>query len=191
MAAGRGSHHGLANRVRIIGGEWRSRHIHFPPHNELRPTPDRVRETLFNWLGQELSGRGCLDLYAGSGALGFEAASRGAQRVVMVERDRTIFSALERTQATLAARSVELVRADALEFIRGDSGRYDVVFLDPPFPRADWPRLLAQLPARLNRGALVYAESATTLEPSPGWEIRKRGRAGQVFFGLLQREEHE
>src|SRR5688572_20077688 len=109
MAVARGAHHGRANRVRIIGGAWRSRYIRFVPHQDLRPTPDRVRETLFNWLGQDLSGRACLDLYAGSGALGFEAASRGAQRVVMVERDRIVFSALERTCAMLAAASVELV----------------------------------------------------------------------------------
>src|SRR5206468_2937082 len=77
-----------ANEVRIVGGTWRSRRIRFPPREGLRPTPDRVRETLFNWLGQDLTGRACLDLFAGSGALGFEAASRGARRVVMVERDR-------------------------------------------------------------------------------------------------------
>ena len=191
MATGHGTPHGLANRVRIIGGEWRSRRIHFAPHNDLRPTPDRVRETLFNWLGQDLSGRSCLDLYAGSGALGFEAASRGAQRVVMVERDRTVFNTLGRTRDTLAARSVELVRADALEFLRSDSGRYDVVFLDPPFRGAAWPRLLAALPARMKPGALVYAEGAAPLDPPAGWEIRKRSRAGQVHFQLLQRAEHE
>ena len=83
-----------ANRVRIIGGEWRSRLISFPPGKDLRPTPDRVRETLFNWLGQDLTGKTCLDLFAGSGALGFEAASRGARRVVMVENDATVLRAI-------------------------------------------------------------------------------------------------
>ena len=190
MAAARPASRGLANRVRIIGGAWRSRQIRFAARGEVRPTPDRVRETLFNWLGQDLSGRACLDLYAGSGALGYEAASRGAARVVMVERDRGVFDALERTRAALDATAVELVRADALEFLRSDSGRYDVVFLDPPFRNADWPRMLARLPARLNPGALVYAESAAPLEPA-GWEIRKKGRAGQVSYQLLQRAQDE
>src|SRR5687768_18054491 len=108
-----------ANEVRIVGGEWRSRRIRFTPHANLRPTPDRVRETLFNWLGQDLTGLACLDLFAGSGALGFEAASRGAARVVMVERDRAAFEALRTNKGALEARQVELVRGDALEFVRG------------------------------------------------------------------------
>jgi 16S rRNA (guanine966-N2)-methyltransferase len=191
MAAARGAARGPANRVRIIGGAWRSRYIRFAAHDELRPTPDRVRETLFNWLGQDLSGCVCLDLYAGSGALGYEAASRGARRVVMVERDGRIFDALERTRTALAAASVELVRADALEFLAGEGGRYDVVFLDPPFRNANWPRMLALLPPRLNPGAQVYAESATPLEPPSGWEIRKKSRAGQVWYQLLQRAQDE
>lgn len=187
MAARRGSARGPANRVRIIGGAWRSRHVHFDAHDELRPTPDRVRETLFNWLGQDLSGRACLDLYAGSGALGYEAASRGARRVVMVERDRRVLDALERTRTALDAASVELVRADALEFLASEGGRYDVVFLDPPFRKANWARILALLPARLNPGALVYAESAAPFEPPAGWEIIKKSQAGQVCYQLLQR----
>src|SRR6476659_9691773 len=106
------------NQVRIIGGTWRSRVIAFAPQADLRPTPDRVRETLFNWLGQDLTGLACLDLFAGSGALGFEAASRGAERVVMVERDRVSFGALEKNREALQARQVELVRGDGLEFVR-------------------------------------------------------------------------
>ena len=101
------------NRVRIIGGAWRSRVIEFPPRTDLRPTPDRVRETLFNWLGQDLTGKSCLVLFAGSGALGFEAASRGAKRVVMVERDPVAVRALQANAALLAAQSVEIRRADA------------------------------------------------------------------------------
>src|SRR4030088_1918081 len=105
-----------SNSVRIIGGLWRSRLIEFPGAADLRPTPDRVRETLFNWLGQDLTGLACLDLFAGSGALGFEAASRGGSPVVMVEHDRAASDALRDNKAALAARRVELVRADALEF---------------------------------------------------------------------------
>lgn len=174
------------NRVRIIGGAWRSRVIRFGPQKDLRPTPDRVRETLFNWLGQDLTGAICLDLFAGSGALGFEAASRGAERVVMVERDPATFRALQASRALLGAAAVELIRANALEFLRGDSGRYDVVFLDPPFRAGYWPRLLALLPGHMTPGAFVYCESAASPELPAGWEICKRGQAGQVRFQLLK-----
>ena len=191
MRSARGASAKDANRVRIIGGAWRSRVIRFAPHSALRPTPDRVRETLFNWLGQDLSGTACLDLYAGSGALGFEAASRGARRVMMVEHAVEIYRALESTRTMLNAAAVELVKADALEFLHGDSGRYDIVFLDPPFQAAYWPRLLASLPARLNTGALVYCESAAPFELPAGWEVRKQSRAGQVCYQLVQRAEHE
>ncbi len=108
----------MRNKVRIIGGAWRSRLIAFPAAKDLRPTPDRVRETLFNWLGQDLTGKACLDLFAGSGALGFEAASRGAQRVAMVERDPVVFKALAANRSRLRADAVELTKSDALEFLR-------------------------------------------------------------------------
>jgi 16S rRNA (guanine966-N2)-methyltransferase len=173
--------------VRIIGGAWRSRRIAFPAAAGLRPTPDRVRETLFNWLGQDLTGLACLDLFAGSGALGFEAASRGARRVVMVERDPVVFRGLQASRAALGADAVELRRADALEFLRADSGVYDVVFLDPPFRADYWPRLAPLLPERLAPGALVYYESAAPVAPSAGWTLWKQGRAGQVRYQLLRR----
>ena len=185
MAGARGRY---ANRVRIIGGAWRSRLIRVAPLEALRPTPDRVRETLFNWLGQDLAGRTCLDLYAGTGALGFEAASRGAGRVVMVERDALIHRALLAARAALQAAAVEIVRADALEFLRSDRGRYDVVFLDPPFHAAPWGRLLEWLPPRLNPGALVYCEGPARLELPAGWEAHKESRAGQVCYQLIQRQ---
>jgi 16S rRNA (guanine966-N2)-methyltransferase len=175
-----------ANEVRIIGGAWRSRRIRFPPRSGVRPSPDRVRETLFNWLGQDLTGLACLDLFAGSGALGFEAASRGAARVMMVERERAAFQSLRENRDALEARQVELARADALEFVRSDRSAYDVVFLDPPFAEDYWPRLLPLLPPRLSPGAAVYCESGATREWPPGWEVRKAGRAGQVNFQLLE-----
>ena len=179
------------NKVRIIGGEWRSRVIAFPPRADLRPTPDRVRETLFNWLGQDLTGKRCLDLFAGSGALGFEAASRGAKRVVMVERDPVAWRALQANCALLAARAVELKRADALEFLRADDGCYDVVFLDPPF-RADYLlQVLPVLVARLAPAALVHVEAPQAPELSPGWEIQRSGRAGAVTHQLLNWTGHE
>lgn len=180
-----------ANRVRIIGGEWRSRRISFPSREDLRPTPDRVRETLFNWLGQDLTGKACLDLFAGSGALGFEAASRGAQRVVMVERDPATFKALQASGAQLGAAAVELTRANALEFLCADRGRYDVIFLDPPFMAGYWARLLPLLPPHMAPEAVVYCESADRPSTPGGWELWKQGRAGQVHFQLLKRTEHE
>ena len=175
------------NRVRIIGGAWRSRLVSFPSRGDLRPTPDRVRETLFNWLGQDLTGRTCLDLFAGSGALGFEAASRGARRVVMVERDPLVFRALAANRAALDAAAVELNRADALEFLRAGDEAYDVVFVDPPFRSDYWPRVAPLLSRRLAPEALVYCESAAGAEAPPGWESVKRDRAGRVSYQLLRR----
>ena len=174
------------NRVRIIGGDWRSRQIAFPDRRDLRPTPDRVRETLFNWLGQDLTGKACLDLFAGSGALGFEAASRGAQRVVMVESDAPTFRALQASRELLNAGAVELARADALEFLRSDAGQYDVVFVDPPFRSGHWPRIAPLLARRLAPGALVYYESAPGREPAAEWDVHRQGKAGQVRYQLLK-----
>src|SRR5258705_4927341 len=179
------------NQVRIIGGEWRSRLIAFPPRADLRPTPDRVRETLFNWLGQDLSGKTCLDLFAGSGALGFEAASRGAKRVVMVERDPAAFRALRANMAALDAGAVELKRADALEFLHADDGFYDVVFLDPPF-RADYlSRVLPALVARLAGGAMVHVEAPLALALTPPWMVWRTCRACAVTCPLVQSAGHE
>ena len=174
------------NRVRIISGAWRSRLVSFPPIKDLRPTPDRVRETLFNWLGQDLTGKDCLDLFAGSGALGFEAASRGARRVVMVERDPAVFRALAASRGQLDAAAVELRRADALEFLRADEGSYDVVFLDPPFKAGYWARVAPLLAPRLNAGALVYYESAARPGLPAGWEEWRHGQAGRVRYQLLK-----
>jgi 16S rRNA (guanine966-N2)-methyltransferase len=177
--------------LRIIGGTWRSRRIRFADRPGLRPTPDRVRETLFNWLGQDLSGRECLDLFAGSGALGFEAASRGARRVVMVERDAAALRALQSSKELLEADAVEVLRADALEFLQHQARSYDVVFLDPPFAEDRWAQLLKLLPRCLKPGAQVYCERAETLDAGSGWNVIKAGRAGQVSYQLLKRAEHE
>jgi 16S rRNA (guanine(966)-N(2))-methyltransferase RsmD len=179
------------NEVRIVGGEWRSRRIRFAPRADLRPSPDRVRETLFNWLGQDLTGLNCLDLFAGSGVLGFEAASRGAKRVVMVERDRVAFESLRANREALPAPQVELVRADALEFLRTDRGVYDVIFLDPPFAADYWSSLMPLVSTRLTPEGTVYCESGRTLESPPGWDVFRAGRAGQVNYQLLKRNPHE
>src|SRR5258706_14001591 len=117
------------NRVRIIGGKWRSRIVRFPPRPQIRPTPDRVRETLFNWLGQRLDGLACLDLFAGSGALGFEAMSRGAARVVMVESDRAVAAALREASTALGAQGLEVVAGHALGYLEAPGEEFDVAFL--------------------------------------------------------------
>src|SRR5690606_25716968 len=122
-----------SGRIRITGGQWRSRIITFPAHADLRPTPDRVRETLFNWLGQDLTGLNCLDLFAGSGALGFEAASRGAANVVMIESSSGVHRVLLENKVRLKADSIELIKMDASVFLITHTRKFDVVFLDPPY----------------------------------------------------------
>ena len=157
----------------------------------MRPTPDRVRETLFNWLGQDLTGKRCLDLFAGSGALGFEAASRGAAEVVMVENNRAAFRALQENSGKLACANLALRCEDGLGFARRqDTGRYDVIFVDPPFDSGYLPQVLPLLAAKLNAGGLVYVESGTAFELDAAWRVVKRARAGKVHYQLLQYE-HE
>jgi 16S rRNA (guanine966-N2)-methyltransferase len=185
--------------LRIVGGKFRSRRLRVAARPGLRPTPDRVRETLFNWLGQELSGLDCLDLFAGSGALGFEAASRGAARVTMVEKDRVALEELERGRAALGAARVEIVRGDAHAFLAGATGgpvaralpRFDVVFLDPPFRQNALPALLSALAPRLKPAARVYIESDAPLEAAPPWTELRRARAGQVSYQLWRWDGHD
>ena len=178
--------HSNKGKIRIIGGEWRGRRLAVRARPDLRPTPDRVRETLFNWLGQRLDGLACLDLFAGSGALGFEAASRGAARVVMVEKDREAFAQLQDSLRLLAATNIELVAGDALAYLGRPGERFDVVFLDPPFRQNAPAALLAQLPARLAGGARVYLEAGAPLEAPAPWRELRRSRAGQVSYQLLE-----
>lgn len=176
-----------ANRVRIIGGIHRSRVLQFPPRPGLRPSPDRVRETLFNWLGQDLTGLNCLDLYAGSGALGFEAASRGAAAVTLVERDAEIARVLADNAALLHLETTRIVRGDALEFLKtAGAGAFDVVFLDPPFGDADYGRILDSVAPHLTRDARVYVEAPQSLGDPPGWTVVRRLRAGTVHAHLMQ-----
>jgi 16S rRNA (guanine966-N2)-methyltransferase len=175
------------NRVRIIGGEWRSRLVRFPDAPGLRPTPDRVRETLFNWLGQRLDGQSCLDLFAGSGALGFEALSRGAKRVVMVERDRATAAALRASATSLGAANLEIVDMDALRYLDRPAERFDVVFVDPPYAENLVPAVLQRLAAHLAPGARVYAESEDAVDLPQGWRASREGRAGTVRYALYER----
>ena len=175
------------SRIRIIGGAWRSRLIDVRTVKGLRPTPDRVRETLFNWLGQELDGRSCLDLFAGSGALGFEAASRGAERVVMVEQDAVALAALQINANTLNAECVQIVRCDALHFARSAKQTFDVVFVDPPY-RAGWiERMAPFLPGLLGEGGVAYLEAEYEIDNIDRLTRVKHGAAGQVFYHLFTR----
>ncbi len=178
------------SRIRITGGEWRSRLVQVEDAPGLRPTPDRVRVTLFNWLGQDLAGLECLDLFAGSGILGFEAASRGAARVALVEQDQRVFAALRQNADALGGTRVELHRADALKFAASAAGqgrKFDLVFLDPPY-RHEWLQRIAQHLAGLAKpGMRVYAEAEHALEALGDWRTVKQGKAGQVFYHLLER----
>ena len=157
----------------------------------MRPTPDRVRETLFNWLGQDLTGRRCLDLFAGSGALGFEAASRGAAEVVMVENNRAAFRALQENSGNLACANVALHCEDGLGFARRQENRYDVIFLDPPFQSDYLPKVLPLLAGKLTEDGLVYVETGDVFKPDAAWRTVKSGRAGKVFYQLLQQTQEK
>jgi 16S rRNA (guanine966-N2)-methyltransferase len=177
------------NSVRIIGGMWRRRVLHFPDAEGLRPTPDRVRETLFNWLGQDLSDLSCLDLFAGSGALGFEAASRGASRVAMVECSPAAAAALRANARALgAAGRVEIIETDAVKFAsaRSKARPFDLVFLDPPYNRGWLGRLSPMLAGVLAGDGALYVEAETALDAIGRWHTVRSGKAGQVFYHLMR-----
>jgi len=185
------------NRLRIIGGEWRSRVVAFADVPDLRPTPDRVRETLFNWLQPTLVGARCLDLFAGSGVLGFEALSRGAATVTALELDARAATAIRANIKALQTDKLRLEQRNGLEWLRNNAQqqRFDVVFLDPPFadnPYEDCCRLLHEQ-QWLAPAALVYLESGSKLETialPQGWELIRNKRAGAVFYGLARVAAH-
>lgn len=179
--------------LRIIGGEWRGRKIRFPPVQAIRPTPDRVRETLFNWLQGVVPGSRCLDLYAGSGALGLEALSRGAAEVVFVDVEPAVVRHIGGTLRELHCDRGRAVRADAEGFLGQPPTPFDVIFLDPPFADPVLPELCRRIEAGgwLKDGGLVYLESpAATGEPAlpPGWTLLKSRRAGEVGYHLARRD---
>jgi 16S rRNA (guanine966-N2)-methyltransferase len=180
----------VQGRIRIIAGEWRGRRIEIPEGTAVRPTPDRVRETLFNWLQGSIAGARCLDLFAGTGVLGFEALSRGAAEAWFVEQDATLVAALRTTALALGA-APQIVRRDALAFLREPpTARFDVVFLDPPYAVPLAP-LLELLPAWLRPRALVYVERPRSegLPAVPRAQWHKRSHAGAVDYGLLRFED--
>ena len=181
------------NELRIIGGAWRGRRVKFPDIAAIRPTPDRVRETLFNWLQHDIAGSRCLDLFAGSGALGLEALSRGAGHVVFVDRERDVIEQLSSTLNLLRASGGLLEQRDALRFLEGSPQPFDIVFLDPPFDRDLLPGVCNALENRgwLTPNALIYLESpahgsAPALPAT--WTLLKSGRAGEVGYHLARRQ---
>ncbi|HUW97662.1 MAG TPA: 16S rRNA (guanine(966)-N(2))-methyltransferase RsmD [Acidiferrobacter sp.] len=176
--------------MRIIGGLWRGRRLSFPARADLRPSPDRVRETLFNWLAPHLPGTRCLDLFAGSGVLGFEALSRGAQEATLVEKDPLTETALRQTAGLLRTETATIIQDEALRFLAGLSPRsFDIVFLDPPFGTGLLQAALTLIISHgiLAPGGLLYIETAVdeTVAPPAGLRWHRQGRAGQVAFGLV------
>lgn len=181
--------------VRIIGGQWRSRRLEFPEREGLRPTPDRVRETVFNWLAPVLPGARCLDLFAGSGAFGFEALSRAAATVVMVEVDPAAVQALRDNRQRLQAETADIVAGDALEYLKRPAQPFDIVFLDPPYASDLFAPCLARLTEGrwVRPGGFLYLEAPEGQLPElpPGWQLHRSKTAGQVGYHLAQRSSHE
>lgn len=183
------------NQFRIIGGEWRGRKLKFPDVAAIRPTPDRVRETLFNWLQPHILGASCLDLFAGSGAVGLEALSRGAASVTFVEQDRRVAEVI-RQHLQLLNGNGSVVEQEALGYLRRESAEYDLVFLDPPFGKG----LIAKVSRLLEEQGLIHANSLLYIEseqpvtgeelPS-GFNVVREKRAGKVWYGLARFNEAE
>jgi len=177
--------------LRIIAGQWRGRKIQFPDVEGIRPTPDRVRETLFNWLAPHIHGARCLDLFAGSGAVGLEALSRGAREVVMVERESRAVSYLRETGAMLGSEGLQVVHGDALHYLQGSGEPFDIVFIDPPFRLGLLAPCLQALQAShwLAANALIYIEVEKELGElalPEGWSLRKQKVSGQVAYHLVE-----
>lgn len=182
---------GAAGSVRIVGGRWRGTRLAVVDRPGLRPSSDRVRETLFNWLQFELAGARVLDLFAGSGALGLEAVSRGAAWAQLVELDPEVVRGLSETVGKLgAAAEVGVQRADALAFLESWDGKpFDIVFVDPPFAAGLWPAVLAALPRVLAPKARLYLESPLDLrlDPGPEWVLHRENHTREVRFALYRR----
>lgn len=176
---------------RIIAGAWRGRRLPIPELPDLRPTPDRVRETLFNWLAPVLPGACCLDLFAGAGALAFEAASRGAARVIAVDQNRVVTEFLRREVERLGANVIDVVSAEALAFLQGAVTPCDIVFLDPPYAAHLLSPAMASLQAHawVASGSRVYIEHAAREMPPElpaGWRYHRSKRAAQVSYHLVE-----
>ena len=178
------------NQLRIIGGQWRGRKLRFADGEGLRPTTDRVRETLFNWLQGIIEGARCLDLYAGSGALGLEALSRGAAEVIFLEKNPKAVRALRDNLALLQCKQAEVIQTDTQLYLHGPARPFDILFVDPPFDRGLLQATLDRLTDKgwIAPGARLYVEHASKGEgfvPPPGWELLRSKQAGQVAYHLV------
>ena len=194
MTAGR-PRHPLPHEVRIISGQWKRSKLPVADATGLRPTPDRVRETLFNWLGHDLSGWRCLDAFAGSGALGFEAASRGADEVVLLERDRHLAKSLVQTAERLKATTLRIECAEALAWMaRSAPARFEVVFIDPPFDSGLAEPAIAAAARLVVPDGFVYVEMSRALGAEElagsGLQVERQGCAASVHYHLLRRTAH-
>lgn len=174
------------NTVRINAGEWRSRLLKFPDAPGLRPTPERVRQTVFNWLGQDLTGLNCLDLFAGTGVMGFEALSRNAKSAVLVEKSAAVHKAILENKAALKAEAAKVLNQDAFAFLQQNRQLFDVVFLDPPYGLSLLAKVLPLLPVHLALDAMVYVEAEFKIETDEYWQVLKHSKAGNVFYHLLK-----
>lgn len=182
------------SRLKIVAGEWRSRHLYFEALPSLRPTPARIRETLFNWLQHNVAESHCLDLFSGSGILGFEAASRGANSVLMVEQNSNACHWIKQNSKALSAHQIKIIHTDTFQFLRGDTGHFqpfNLVFLDPPFAR-DWAQKTCHCLENNNwlaTRAKIYVEteSLLVLDNMPkNWQCLKHKKAGQVAYYLFE-----
>ncbi len=178
------------NKVRLIAGRWRGRTLEFVPSPDVRPTPDRARETLFNWLQPTIAGAHCLDLFAGSGALGFEAASRGAGHITLVDHNRALCEKLRAEAERFNADNIEVAHQDAFEFV-ANAKPFDILFLDPPFAGGALAKILAQIerrPKLLRDASLVYIESKAGEQYDVGaqWQCRRESKAGAVACKLYR-----
>ncbi len=179
-------------QLRIIGGEWRGRKLSFPAVEGLRPTSDRVRETLFNWLQMQIPGRRCLDLFAGSGALGLEALSRGAAEVVMVEQDRNAAQQVRLHLQSLNCQTGRVENCNAFNYLNGTATAFDIVFLDPPYQLAclaECCQLLEQN-GWLKGKAYIYLEDSSKNSPPDlpdNWQLTHSKKAGEIGYHLAQR----
>ena len=160
--------------------------LKFPDVDGLRPTPDRVRQTVFNWLGQSLDGLSCLDLFAGTGVMGFEALSRGATQVVLIEKSRPAYQALVDNKTALKATNAQVIHLDALHFLKQNQQLFDVIFVDPPYHQGLLDQVLPIIKTALSENGLIYVEAEFALADGADWQVFKAGKAGNVFYHLLK-----
>lgn len=178
----------MQGKIRLIGGKWRSRKLDVLEADNLRPTPNRIRETLFNWLSPYVSGAVCLDLYAGTGALGFEALSRGAESVVMVDHNRDVIFNLQKQAQKLGASAAEIANSDVMAWLTQCQQSFDIVFIDPPYQSMLLEPTIDKLIncGCLNQASLLYVESDSNIDINNNYvEMIKSGNAGKVEFQLL------